>query len=305
MSDTPTNPQATPPGWYADPVGRFEHRWWDGTAWTSSVSTDGLVQEDRLENAAPVQPAQQSTPLPQSSPPPPVATDQTGYVPVGNVEPERVQAQAAKAGPGAGQEAGFDLLSEPILVVNQKAKLIEVNTEFAIYNAAGVQIGGVRQIGQSAFKKFVRVVGDVDQFLTHQFEIVDLNGRRVLHVRRPAKFFKSKFEVSGPTGGVIGQVVQKNMIGKIRFGFMVNGEEIGSINAQNWRAWNFSIQDQAGNEVASITKTWEGLAKTMFTTADNYVVKVHAPLTEPLRSMVVASALSIDTALKQDSRGLS
>jgi len=57
-------------------------------------------------------------------------------------------------------------------------------------------------------------------------------------------------------------------------------------------------------EVARITKTWEGLAKTMFTTADNYVVQIHKPLAEPLRSLVVASALSVDTALKQDKRGL-
>ena len=42
----------------------------------------------------------------------------------------------------------------------------------------------------------------------------------------------------------------------------------------------------------------------MFTTADNYVVQIHRPLDEPLRSMVVAAALSIDTALKQDNRGL-
>jgi len=41
----------------------------------------------------------------------------------------------------------------------------------------------------------------------------------------------------------------------------------------------------------------------MFTTADNYVVKIHRPLDEPLRTLVIASALSVDTALKQDSRG--
>jgi len=57
-------------------------------------------------------------------------------------------------------------------------------------------------------------------------------------------------------------------------------------------------------EVARITKTWEGLAKTMFTTADNYVVQIHRPLEEPLRSLVVAAAVSVDTALKQDDRGL-
>jgi hypothetical protein len=43
----------------------------------------------------------------------------------------------------------------------------------------------------------------------------------------------------------------------------------------------------------------------MFTTADNYVVQIHEQVPQPLHSLVVASALGIDTALKQDSRGLS
>ena len=80
---------------------------------------------------------------------------------------------------------------------------------------------------------------------------------------------------------------------------------MGGIFAENWRAWNFSLQDVDGVEVGRITKTWEGLAKTMFTSADNYVLHVHRPLDDPLRSFVVASALSVDTALKQDRRGIS
>jgi hypothetical protein len=32
---------APPPGWHPDPSGRFHYRWWDGTQWTSQVSTDG------------------------------------------------------------------------------------------------------------------------------------------------------------------------------------------------------------------------------------------------------------------------
>jgi uncharacterized protein YxjI len=94
------------------------------------------------------------------------------------------------------------------------------------------------------------------------------------------------------------------MVGKIRFGLQTGDRRVGSINAENWRAWNFNIQDEHGTEVARITKTWEGLAKTMFITADNYVVQIHRPLDEPLRSLVVASPLTVDTALKQDSRGL-
>ena len=79
---------------------------------------------------------------------------------------------------------------------------------------------------------------------------------------------------------------------------------IGGIQAENWRAWNFSLTDATDTEVARITKTFEGVAKTLFTTADNYVLQVHRPLEEPLRSLVVASALTVDTALKQDNRGL-
>jgi len=58
-----------------------------------------------------------------------------------------------------------------------------------------------------------------------------------------------------------------------------------------------------GVEVARITKTFEGIAMTMFTTADNYVVQIHTQIPQPLNSLVVAAALSVDTALKQDSRG--
>ena len=63
--------------------------------------------------------------------------------------------------------------------------------------------------------------------------------------------------------------------------------------------------DDTNTEVARIKKTFEGIAKTLFTTADNYVVRMHRPLEDPLLSLVVASALTVDTALKQDSRGFS
>ena len=35
-----------PPGWFADPSGRHELRYWDGTAWTSSVSDRGVQGHD-------------------------------------------------------------------------------------------------------------------------------------------------------------------------------------------------------------------------------------------------------------------
>ena len=31
----------SPPAWFPDPSGRFHYRWWDGSQWTTQVSTDG------------------------------------------------------------------------------------------------------------------------------------------------------------------------------------------------------------------------------------------------------------------------
>jgi uncharacterized protein YxjI len=197
----------------------------------------------------------------------------------------------------------MSLFDQSVLVVNQKAKVIEITTEYAIFDQDGTQIGSVRQIGQSKARKVLRALTSVDQFLTTKLEIVDSDGSVVLQLTRPAKLFKSKVIVADGSGREIGSIVQENMIGKIHFSLQARGQTIGSINAENWRAWDFNIQDGGGREVARVKKKWEGIVKNVFTTADNYVVNIPSPLDEPLRSLVVAAALSIDTALKQDNRG--
>jgi uncharacterized protein YxjI len=226
------------------------------------------------------------------------------HVPTVSRATEKIQRDVTRAGATASGAGGGTLFTELLLVVNQKAKLIEINNEYAVFDQHGTQLGAVRQVGQSKAKKVLRLVSNVDQYLTHKLQVVDMQGNVLLALTRPAKVMKSKVIVQDGQGRELGQVTQQNVIGKIHFSLESGGQTVGSINAENWRAWNFNIQDHAGNEVARITKTWEGMAKTMFTTADNYVVQIHRPLDEPLRSMVVAAALCVDTALKQDSRGL-
>ena len=275
MSDTTGS---SPAAWYPDPMGRHEVRYYDGTQWTEHVASHGRQSVD-----------------PVSGP---------GHVPTVQRDPAKVRRDVERVGVAGAAPGGGTIFDEPVLVVNQKAKLIEVNNEYAVYDQHANQIGAVRQVGQSAAKKVLRVLTSVDQFLTHKLQVVDMTGTVLLALTRPAKLVKSRVIVQNGAGAEIGTIVQQNAIGKIRFSLESGGSTYGSINAENWRAWNFNIQDHTGAEVVRITKTWEGLAKTMFTTADNYVVQIHRPLDDPLRSLVVASALCVDTALKQDSRGL-
>ncbi|MFJ9038426.1 phospholipid scramblase-related protein [Streptomyces sp. NPDC102406] len=252
-----------PAGWYPDPQGADRTLRW----WDGAQWTDHT-------NAQAQAPAQAPAPAPA---------------------PAQAQAPAARG--------GGSLFTEPVLVVNQKAKLIELTNEYSVMDQHGNQLGSVTEIGQSSLKKALRFVSSVDQFMTHKLEIRDAYGQPQLVLTRPAKFMKSRVVVERPDGSPVGEIVQQNVIGKINFAMNVNGQQVGAIKAENWRAWNFAIVDHADTEVARITKTWEGLAKTMFTTADNYVLQIHFQLPEPLLSLVVATALTVDTALKQDSRG--
>jgi len=273
--------------WYPDPMGKHEYRYWDGELWTDQVASHGRQSTDAIVGD-----------------PKEVSRRQSPTSVQEQVQRHSVQAERRGAPPPPMRAvAGTALLDQPVIVVNQKTKLIEVNTEFALYDADGTQIGAVRQVGQSALKKVVRFVGDFDQYFTHKFQVVDASGAVQLMVTRPAKLLKSRVHIQDAVGNEIGSVVQQNVFGKIRFAFVVGGQEIGGIFAENWRAWNFSIRDAAGNEVARVTKTFEGLLRTAFTTADNYVLQVHGPLSDPLRQMVYASAVCVDVALKQDARG--
>jgi uncharacterized protein YxjI len=279
-----TTQSNTPAGWYPDPHGAAQTlRYWDGVQWTQHTNADqqqAAQGHPVQQQAAPQMPQQQAGPDPRVQ--------------------RQVQQQAGVAPSGAG---GGSLFTEPVLVVNQKAKLIELTNEYKVMDQNGNQLGSVVQVGQSALKKILRFVASIDQFMTHKLEIRDAYGQPVMLLTRPRKFLKSRVIVQRPDGQPVGEIVQQNMFGKINFAMNVNGRQVGAIKAENWRAWNFAIVDHTENEVARITKTWEGLAKTMFTTADNYVLQIHYQLPEPLLSLVVATALTVDTALKQDSRG--
>ena len=60
------------------------------------------------------------------------------------------------------------LLERDVLVISQKAKLIEMTNEYRILDPDGAEVGAIRQEGQSKSKKVFRFVTDLDQFLTHR-----------------------------------------------------------------------------------------------------------------------------------------
>jgi hypothetical protein len=299
-----------PPAWHPDPSRRHQQRYWDGEQWTEHVSDNGQTSED-VEGKEYANTGQ---------------TVSTGLIDgevFGYTTPEQVQAQVAKAQTSGAKDSILSsmeipqpsatdvpppsytksIFTENILVVNQKAKLLELTAEYGIFDSVGEQIGSVRQVGQSAAKKVARAFTGLDSMMTHTLDIVDMSGNLQLRVTKPRALVKPKVIVQNSAGQELGELSIKLRIGKAQIKMIVNGQQVGTIYAENFRAWNFAIKDSSEKQIASITKTWEGFSKAFLTTADNYVVQIHEEMQDPLKSMVLASSLAVDLILKQDSAG--
>ena len=230
MSSLPPPP---PPAWHPDPTGRHQYRYWDGTAWTHHVSDNGVAATDPVN--APGGPSTASG----------IATRALDSLDdgltVGNEgDPAKIQQQlhgtskwrSANVGAAAFDGSG-SILDEPILVVNQKAKLIELSNQFSVFDQHGQRIGAVNETGQSTLKKAVRLLTSYDQYLTHRYEVLDASGAVVLRLTRPAKLVKSSIIVSNGADQAIGTIRQDNVFGKIHFSLEAANGVVGSIRAAN------------------------------------------------------------------------
>src|SRR3954454_12697994 len=124
----------TPAHWYPDPFRRCQHRYWDGIQWTHHVSTQGSQGSDPPVNASPA---------------PSVNTSLSPHVTRASKKIRRqVQAFA-----GVPQVTDAALFNQPVLVVNQRARLFGVTAEYAVYDEQGQRLGAVRETGHVLMRK--------------------------------------------------------------------------------------------------------------------------------------------------------
>ena len=67
-----------------------------------------------------------------------------------------------------------------------------------------------------------------------------------------------------------------------------------------WTGWDFRFL--AGEqELAQVSKQWAGIGKELFTTADNYVLRISedVPPGSPIRKLILAAVMCIDLVLKE------
>ena len=185
--------------------------------------------------------------------------------------------------------------------IDQKVNFFKFANTYKVFNEQGEQIGAVQQrltTGQKILRLFVG-----KPMLPFKLEIVDQNELIQATISRGWTFFMSKILVQDANGADVAIIKQKFKFFKPTFKIEdTAGSLIAEING-DWKAWSFSIKDDKGLEIGSISKKWGGVMKEIFTTADKY--NVHIDLTynqTKHRIAIISAAITIDMVLKESSK---
>lgn len=171
-----------------------------------------------------------------------------------------------------------------------------------LHDPDGNSVGAVRQLGLTRGQRAARFLGDHDERLTKTWQILDGDDQLILTLTRPTRFLKSKVVIRNSSDAEIGRITQKHLVANDRFALAVDGREMGAVIAPRANRKTLSIVDNMDSEVASVETAPDRAEFTAEVGASYSVLRVHRPLIDPLRSLVVGAAVAVETALLVDGR---
>lgn len=118
----------------------------------------------------------------------------------------------------------------------------------------------------------------------------------VFTIKKPVALFRHTVDVFDGEGKKLGYF--KSKIFSIGGGFYVydDKDQLFAEIKGKWHGFEFKFLSADGQELGSVTKKWAGLAKELFTSADNYVVTISDDLADQpvAKILLLAAALAID-----------
>jgi hypothetical protein len=251
------------PGWHADPFSRFDHRYWDGERWTEHVATAGRQALD-----------------------PPVSG------------PPRPTTLPSATGVTSGTSAS-SALDAPVLMFKEHFAIGGYRTDYSVFDEAGELLATVRQVHQRAIDMALFDGQDLSSGGRAELEVRDPDDRLLLHVLKPRSLVRASMVVCDGAGTEVGRLRQEGLL-RFRCLLEAHGHQWGQMRFAGRTGKALEITDHAGHEVARLERFVQNVAVVIFTNKDNMRLRVHRPLTDPLRSLVFCTPFIVEAALNRD-----
>jgi uncharacterized protein YxjI len=133
-------------------------------------------------------------------------------------------------------------------------------------------------------------------------EIVNAEQQVLVSIHRGFTIFRSKVDVTDAGGNHVGYFKQRMLSLGGRFDiFDTQGNQIAELKG-DWKGWNFTFSDMSGQKIGEVSRQWGGIAKELFTNADNYVVHIDRTKIKDATNLLVmlSAAICIDMVLKEN-----
>lgn len=195
-----------------------------------------------------------------------------------------------------------DMFKRNVVLVKERVGYFKAANAYDLFDEQGKKIGEVLEDVPGLFKKVLKFT-KWKTMLPFTVNFFDPGNNRLLTIRRPFTFFRSKISVYDADGRPLGMYRQKFKLLKPEFHLLDPSGNLVARLKGDWKGWNFTLEDSAGAELAKVTKKWAGLAKELFTSADNYVISISRPeMPDDMRKIIFAAGIGIDMSLKETGR---
>lgn len=156
-----------------------------------------------------------------------------------------------------------------------------------------------REPNLSLFTKMLRF-SEYKKFTPFDFHISNMGGQTLIQVKKGWTFLRVTVDIVDSEGNLVGYL--QRPIFSLRPKLTVldeNKNKVGEFSG-SFIGWEFKFNYQ-GEEQASVSKKWAGIGKELFTTADNYMLKINENVApdQPSRALIFASVFCIDMLFKE------
>ena len=192
------------------------------------------------------------------------------------------------------------ILNQNLFFVKEHVGMFKAANNYDIYNPeTNEMIMICREEKLGGFTKMLRFT-DYKRMTPFNVEIKTMTGEPVVTVKRGVSFFISKVMVYDENNTLIGKFKQKFFSIGGKFDVLDANENPLCTLKGKWTSWNFKFTKD-DIEFAEVSKKWAGIGKELFTTADNYILKIdeRVPQDNVMRSLILAAVMCIDMVLKE------
>ena len=192
------------------------------------------------------------------------------------------------------------VLNRNLYLVKEKVGMFKAANNYDIFDPeTGKEIIHCREERLGIFTKMLRFT-DYKTMTPFHVDLRTPSGESILSVQRGISLFLSTVNVLDENEERIGGFKQKFL--SVGGAFRVLGEnnqELCQLKGK-WTGWDFRFMS-GDTELAQVSKKWAGLGREMFTSADNYMLKIsdNVPDDNPVRQLIMGAVMCIDMVLKE------